>query len=172
MATSSIQNIRRRRWPLAVGLAGAILISGSATSAAAPASPSPTTMTMAVRDHPHRVVLGEPITYTITASNNGDSDNTDFLVVVSWEPAATFVSFAAPAGWTVNEPGTIPGAPNALSTFNEPILLAAHSSVTFTLILEPTEAGQFEMAATLFSSLLHQTHSTAIERTHVSAVHH
>lgn len=171
MATHGIQNIRRRRWLLAAGLAGAIVISGPSASAAPP-DPSPTTMTMTVQDHPHRAVLGEAITYTITASNNGDSANTDFLVVVSWEPAASFVSFTAPAGWTVNLPGTIPGAPNALSTFNEPMSLAANSSVTFTLVLLPTEAGQFEMAATLFSSVPNQKQSTDIERTQVSAVHH
>jgi hypothetical protein len=127
-------------------------------------------MTMSVNDAPHRVVQGQEVTYTIVASNNGDLDNSDFLVVVSWEPA-DFVSFAAPAGWVVNLPGTIPGAPDALSTYNVPLLLAANSSVTFTLVLRPHDVGQFSMAATLFSMLDNQKQSTEIERTPVSAPH-
>jgi hypothetical protein len=155
---------------MAFGLGGMALLSGAPASAAPSAGPSPTTMTMTVRDDPHRIIQGDEITYTIVASNNGDTDNTDFLVVVSWEPA-DFVSFTTPDGWLVNLPGTIPGAPDALSTYNDPMLLAGNSSVSFTLVLRPHDVGQFEMAATLFSMLENQTQSTEIERTPVSAPH-
>jgi uncharacterized repeat protein (TIGR01451 family) len=157
------------RWLLAAGLGGAAVpICGPSALAAPQSSPSPTTMTMSVSDDPHHVVLGEVITYTIVASNNGDTDSTDFLVAVSWEPEATFVSFTAPPGWTVNLPPIV--LPNALSTFSDSLL--ADSSVTFTLVLIPSEPGQFTMAASLFSSLPHQTQSTEIERTPVTTHGH
>jgi uncharacterized repeat protein (TIGR01451 family) len=157
---------------VAAGIVAAGVISIPSTLAALPAAtPSPTTMTVTVRDDPHHVALGDAITYTIVASNNGDTENTDFLLVVSWEPETEFDSFIAPPGWTVNLPGSIPGAPFALSTFNDPMSLPANSSVTFTLVLTPQAAGQFEMAATLFSMLPNQTQSTEIERTPVTAAH-
>jgi uncharacterized repeat protein (TIGR01451 family) len=75
---------------------------------------------------------GTNITYTIVLTNNGPSD----AQTVSWSDAlpanTTFVSLAAPAGWTTSTPAV--GSPGTATASNP--LLTATASATFTLIVK------------------------------------
>ncbi len=82
---------------------------------------------------PDPVTAGSNITYTLMVTNNGPSaaDNTTLVVPI---PAnTTFVSFAAPAGWTCTNPNT--GTGNVVcNSLNMP----GSTSATFTFAVKVT----------------------------------
>ena len=82
-------------------------------------------------DSPDPVVAGTNLTYTVTVTNS--SANEAFNVVVSdLVPAGTtFVSLAAPAGWTLDTP-SVGGSGAATASI---ATLAAGADATFTLVV-------------------------------------
>jgi uncharacterized repeat protein (TIGR01451 family) len=83
-------------------------------------------------DSPDKVLPGQNLTYTIVVTNQGPSDAQNVTLNESTPANTTFVSFAAPAGWTSMTPA--PGG-TGLITSNISTL-AAGASATFTLIVQ------------------------------------
>jgi uncharacterized repeat protein (TIGR01451 family) len=74
---------------------------------------------------------GLNVTYTIVLTNNGPSDAQTVSLSDAVPANTTFVSFAAPGGWTTSTP--VVGATGTVTTNNA--LLVAGSSATFTLVV-------------------------------------
>lgn len=83
-------------------------------------------------DAPTTVNAGQTITYTFTLSNNGPSDLTNVTLSDPLPANTTFVSFAAPSGWTTSTP-TVGGTGTVTANL---ATLAADTTATFTLVVQ------------------------------------
>ncbi|HEY2324730.1 MAG TPA: hypothetical protein VGJ82_17865 [Thermoanaerobaculia bacterium] len=93
------------------------------STVAAPASPA---LAITKAGAPDPVTAGTDLTYTITASNNGDVALDAAAIRDPLPPSTTFVSIAAPGGWSCAGTSTITcSAPG----------MAAMSSAVFTLVV-------------------------------------
>ncbi len=85
---------------------------------------------------PSSVQAGQNITYTLTISNNGPSDLTNVTLSDATPANTTFVSLAAPSGWTTSTPSA-----GGTGTVTANIgTLAADTTATFTLIVQVNAA--------------------------------
>ncbi len=91
-------------------------------------------LSVGVTFSPHPVVAGQVLTYTTTLSNAGPSDAAAPVVTTTLPTRTTFVSLAAPNGWTCMTPS--PGSGGTVScTPTGGASLAARSSATFALVV-------------------------------------
>ncbi|HEX8410119.1 MAG TPA: lamin tail domain-containing protein [Thermoanaerobaculia bacterium] len=81
-------------------------------------------------DSPDPVNAGSNLTYTITVTNAGPSAATSVALADTLPTGTTFVSLAAPAGWTCSTPA--PGATGAINCTNPSL---AVTSAVFTLVV-------------------------------------
>ncbi len=79
---------------------------------------------------PDPVVAGTNVTYTITVENTSTTDTADVVVSDLVPVGSTFVSFVAPAGWTVVSP-PVGGTGTVTASI---ATLAAGGSASFTLV--------------------------------------
>ncbi|GEM_PF-702097 len=79
---------------------------------------------------PNPVLAGNDLTYTITVTDNGPSTSQNVQLTDAVPTNTTFVSFAAPAGWTTNTP---PAGGTGQVTASDPSLLPG--TATFTLVV-------------------------------------
>jgi len=83
-------------------------------------------------DAPDPILAGNNITYTLTATNNGPSDATSISFSDAVPANTTFVSFAAPAGWTATTPAV--GATGTVTSTSS--LMTPGASAVFTLVVQ------------------------------------
>jgi uncharacterized repeat protein (TIGR01451 family) len=84
-------------------------------------------------DSPDPVIAGNNLTYTIIVSNVGPSDAQSVSLSDAIPANTTFVSFAAPAGWTPSTPG-VGGTGTVTATRST--LAPASGPQTFTLVVQ------------------------------------
>ena len=90
-------------------------------------------LAITISDAPDPVVAGSNITYTIVATNNGPAGQQGPIAVNDILPGGTtFVSFSAPAGWTVTTPPV--GGSGSVSALTAGSF-ASGQSATFTLVV-------------------------------------
>jgi uncharacterized repeat protein (TIGR01451 family) len=87
-------------------------------------------------DAPDPILAGNNITYTINVTNNGPSDSLSVTLTDSVPANTTFVSFAAPAGWTATMPAA--GASGTVTATTSSLIAGA--SATFTLVVNVSSA--------------------------------
>jgi uncharacterized repeat protein (TIGR01451 family) len=91
-------------------------------------------VSVAKTDTPDPVTAGQNITYTITVTNPNGPSSAQGVTLTDIVPAnTTFVSFVAPAGWTVTSP-TVGGTGTITATDTAPLTVAT-STATFTLVV-------------------------------------
>ncbi len=92
-------------------------------------------LSVTITDSPDPAQAGGNLTYTITVTNNGTIAATGVQLQDVLPANTTFVSFAAPAGWTTNTP-----AAGATGTVTATIgtLAAGSGPQTFTLVVRAT----------------------------------
>jgi uncharacterized repeat protein (TIGR01451 family) len=83
-------------------------------------------------DSPDPVAAGANITYSITVTAAGPQDSAIVQLTDSIPPNTTFVSFTAPAGWTVVTP-PVGGTGNVAATI---VNLPVGASAAFTLVVQ------------------------------------
>jgi uncharacterized repeat protein (TIGR01451 family) len=88
-------------------------------------------------DSPDPVIAGANLTYTITVTTAGPSDAQTVSLSDVLPAGTTFVSFAAPSGWTTNTP---PVGSSGTVTANRPTLAANAPASTFTLVVAVSNA--------------------------------
>jgi uncharacterized repeat protein (TIGR01451 family) len=131
---------------VAAATANATVISNTATVASTTSDPTPanntatatTTVTglaadlsVTKTDAPDPVIVGSDITYTITANNAGPNAATSVTLTDAVPANTTFVSLAAPAGWTATAPAV--GATGTISATRPS--LASGTPQAFTLVV-------------------------------------
>ena len=82
-------------------------------------------------DSPDPVIAGNNLTYTITVTNAGPMDAVNASMTEATPANTTFVSFTAPAGWSVTTPAV--GGTGTINATNATVL--AGSTHVFTMVV-------------------------------------
>ncbi|HEV8631952.1 MAG TPA: DUF11 domain-containing protein [Thermoanaerobaculia bacterium] len=118
---------RGRRPRVVAALASLLLLAAVAPAAAQQGSAA---LSLVKMDAPDPVTAGDPLTYTITVSNEGPSD-ADTVTLVDTLPAGTvFASLSPPAGWSCTTPPVGSGGSVSCSLATLP-----PGSAVFTLVV-------------------------------------
>lgn len=129
-----------------LGLAFAALLSVAATAAAAQTADLSITKT----DGQATATVGSNVVYTITASNAGPDMAASAMVTDTLPGWLTFVSLAAPGGWTCTTPPV--GVSGAVTCSTAGFASGASATFSLTTQLSPATVGAFSNTATITSA--------------------
>ncbi|MGO4410335.1 MULTISPECIES: DUF11 domain-containing protein [unclassified Brevundimonas] len=129
-----------------IGLVCGALLSAAATTAAAQSADLSITKT----DGQTTATAGTNVAYTITASNAGPDMAASAMVTDILPGWLTFVSLAAPGGWTCTTPPV--GVSGAVTCSTAGFASGASATFSLTTQLSPAAVGAFSNTATITSA--------------------